>query len=83
MLHEIELAEHGGGQETHHVRERGDLEIGPPGLFRDRGAADDVAALEDDDAAAPLREQAGGHEPVVSSPDDDDIEAVRARHGPA
>ena len=76
---ELEFALNGRRHQTHHVRERGHLEIRAPRLFGDRGAADDVAPLEHRDSRAALGQESGRDEAVVPAADHDHVEGF-VRH---
>ena len=69
----IEVANDLRPQQTHHVRELGELESGND-LLGHRRAAHDVPPLEDEHLFAGAREVRGADEPVVTGTDDDGVD---------
>ena len=79
---QLEIADHPGVQQAHHVREPGAAEPRAE-FFRDCRSADDIAAFEYERLQAGFGEVGTADQPVVAGPDDDDIEFARHATHPA
>jgi hypothetical protein len=71
----VELLDDFRPKEAHHVGAHGELESRED-FLGDRGAAQDVAALEHQDLPAGARQVGGVDQAVVAAADDDDVVVV-------
>src|SRR5690349_4315331 len=82
MSRQIEIANDLRSQETHDIREDGELEAGED-FFGDSCAADAWATLEHERLLSRAREVCSGDEAIVPAPDDDRVVpavAIGRRH---
>ena len=80
VLGQPQVAHHVRGQQAHHVRQRGDREVGAERVLRDRRAADGVPPLQHQHPAAGPGQVAGGDQTVVPAADDDRVVRLVPAH---
>ena len=78
MARQVELADDLGPQQRDDVRADGEAEARED-LFRDRGAAEDMTALEDEHGSAGPGQIGSGGQTVMAAANDNDVVAHRRK----